>query len=184
MKIQQARQLFRLTSHLLLYPDAHWHQGLEEVERGIRELEGVAEADPLCRFLWEVRQMEEGKWCTDYVNTFDFGRSTCLYVTYARCGEQRERGAELLKMKQQYRLAGWEPTEEELSDYLPLMLEFASIAPVKHLSALFGPHLKAIQSIQEELVTKGSPYTHLLEAVLGGLAGVGVLPDKKGEDFK
>src|SRR5699024_11375249 len=45
--------------------------------------------------------------------------------------EQRERGLELLKIKQYYKQAGFSMTDKELPDYLPLMLEFCAQVPLQ-----------------------------------------------------
>ncbi len=47
-----------------------------------------------------------------------------MYLTYMNTGEQRERGIELLELKQHYKKSGFEVTDKELPDYLPLLLEF------------------------------------------------------------
>ncbi len=71
-----------------------------------------------------------------YVYTFDFGKKTNMYLTYMNTGEQRERGIELLELKQHYKKSGFEVTDKELPDYLPLLLEFLQMQMSKIVSQL------------------------------------------------
>ena len=59
-----------------------------------------------------------------YTQTFDFDRDTNLYMTYFKFEEQKERGQMLAKLKVLYEMFGLKMPDNELSDYLPLMLEF------------------------------------------------------------
>ncbi|MDG3086584.1 hypothetical protein P7F88_10845 [Vibrio hannami] len=51
-----------------------------------------------------------------------------LYLTHGRFGENRERGLAFVKLKMEFAKAGFYIKNDELPDYLPLILEFASIA--------------------------------------------------------
>lgn len=59
-----------------------------------------------------------------YVETFDFQRKSTLYMTYFKYEDSKERGAMLAELKSIYQLYGLDMMNEELPDYLPLMLEF------------------------------------------------------------
>jgi len=59
-----------------------------------------------------------------YTQTFDFDRDTNLYMTYFKFEDQKERGQMLAKLKVLYEMFGLKMPDNELSDYLPLMLEF------------------------------------------------------------
>ena len=61
-----------------------------------------------------------------YVETFDLRRRCALYLTYYRYGDTRKRGMAMLTFKAAYRAAGLEPLDDELPDYLPLVLDFAA----------------------------------------------------------
>ena len=64
-----------------------------------------------------------------YVEAFDFSKQCSLRLTYHVHGDRRQRGMALLRLKGAYRAVGLEPPGTELPDYLPLMLEFATLAP-------------------------------------------------------
>ena len=59
-----------------------------------------------------------------YTQTFDFDRETNQYMTYFKFEDQKERGQMLAKLKVLYEMFGLKMPDNELSDYLPLMLEF------------------------------------------------------------
>src|SRR5262249_33750154 len=59
----------------------------------------------------------------------DLRRRSALYLTYYRHGDTRRRGMALLAFKTAYRAAGLEPADAELPDYLPVVLDFAAVAP-------------------------------------------------------
>lgn len=186
MDLEAIRRVFQLASFFLLYPDQKWWTSLDWVRKEVNDLQEWPEVfSSFNQFLDRFAQVEQDEWCARYVQTFDFGRSTNLYVTYARFGEQQERGSVLLKMKQKYRLVGLEPTENELSDYLPLMLEFASAVDVDTISDVFGEHVETIRFIRDELDQMKSPYVHVLDASIAALEAVGVSStDRKGEGCK
>lgn len=165
MRTETARDVFQLASTLLLYPDDGWKRALPTLRRRVKRLEDGLPKDALLRFIAAYEQADEGEWLSTYVYTFDFGRSTNLYLTYARFGEQRERGPVLIEMKQRYRAAGWELNDSELADYLPVMLEFAAVASPEDWIPLFAPHLETIPIIEETLASGGNPYAAILEAV-------------------
>lgn len=63
-----------------------------------------------------------------YTDTFDFTKKAPLYMTYNKFDTQKERGQMLAKLKVLYEMFGLEMVDNELSDYLPLMLQFLQVA--------------------------------------------------------
>ncbi|MET3574147.1 nitrate reductase molybdenum cofactor assembly chaperone [Bhargavaea ullalensis] len=59
-----------------------------------------------------------------YTATFDFEKDCALYMTWFKFEDARERGQMLAKLKVLYEMYGLEMPDEELSDYLPIILEF------------------------------------------------------------
>lgn len=100
-----------------------------------------------------------------YVETFDFTRRNSLYLTYHVHGDRRQRGVALLRLKQSYAAAGLELLDGELPDYLPVMLEFAALAPEDIGLAALAESRDAIELVRASLHEAGSPYALLLDAV-------------------
>jgi nitrate reductase molybdenum cofactor assembly chaperone NarJ/NarW len=107
-----------------------------------------------------------------YVETFDFTRRNSLYLTYHVHGDRRQRGVALLRLKQSYAAAGLELLDGELPDYLPVMLEFAALAPEDIGLAALAESRDAIELVRASLHEAGSPYALLLDAVAGLLPGL------------
>lgn len=164
-KRETAQAVFRLASHLLQYPDAVWEDSLEGFRQIAETLGDDEAATSLNRFLHRVIRMGIETLRELYVQTFDFGKKTNLYVTYARHGEQRERGPALIALKQYYTENGFHMVDDELSDYLPLMLEFISIAPLDAAKSLISEHRPAIEDIRAHLVKIDSPYVDVFDAI-------------------
>lgn len=98
-----------------------------------------------------------------YVNTFDFSKKTNLYLSYYRNKDQKERGASLLAMKQQYAKAGFVMQSSELPDFLPIVLEFTSALGTKEILMEYA---SVIEEVYKHLSKDNNPYSYILEAVL------------------
>jgi nitrate reductase delta subunit len=107
-----------------------------------------------------------------YVETFDFTRRNSLYLTYHTHGDRRQRGIALLRLKQRYAAAGFDMLDGELPDYLPVMLEFAAIAPEDVGLAALAEHRDAIELLRASLRDGSKPYAPLLDAVAAVLPGL------------
>lgn len=160
------RERLKLLSLLLQYPT-------DELLAARGELAAVAEG-PIRRFA----EWWAGEPATDlqraYVETFDFTRRNSLYLTYHVHGDRRQRGVALLRLKQRYAAAGLDLLDGELPDYLPVMLEFAALAPPDVGFAALAESRDAIELVRASLHEAGSPYAWLLDAVaelLPGLTG-------------
>ena len=157
MNTEIKQWMYRIVSRLLQYPDSEWRESLESIK--------VSLPKPIIRFIDTVQAADPVEWEALYVKTFDFGKKTNLYVTYGEYGEERERGPVLLELKSAYENAGFHMNEGELSDYLPVMLEFASIA-YDQGSELLARRRKAINKICDELEKADNPYASLFQLIL------------------
>jgi nitrate reductase delta subunit len=103
---------------------------------------------------------------THYVETFDLHKRTGLYLTYYLFGDRRQRGMAFLRLKHLYEAAGWELSTRELPDYLPLMLEFAALAPDGLGAAVLAEHRPALELLRLGLHDAGTTYAAVLDALL------------------
>ncbi len=156
---------YKLLSVLLRYPD-------EAVARGRDELAAAVDALPRSPARGALEQFSTYhagcgplELAQAYVETFDLRRRTSLYVTYYLHGDTRKRGMALLRLKRLYAAAGFELATAELPDYLPLMLEFAALAPDGLGETVLEEHRPAIELLRRGLREAGSPYSHLLDAL-------------------
>jgi nitrate reductase delta subunit len=151
-----------LCSVLLQYPTAELAAGGEELAEAAA---GVPEVATLVEHIAET-PLSELQAC--YVRTFDFDRRASLHLTYHTHGDRRQRGLELVRLKRRFAEAGLVLREEELPDYLPVLLEFAALAPAEGeplLAELRAP----IELVRSRLHDTGSPYAGVLDAVVARL---------------
>jgi nitrate reductase delta subunit len=146
----------------LQYPDTELVAAQDELERT------AAGSVPVSRFLAWQRELPLRTLQEAYVRTFDFDRRASLHLTYHTHGDRRERGIRLVALKRRYAEAGLPLTGNELPDYLPVLLEFAALAPdegVAILNELRAP----LELVRSRLHQVESPYADLLDAIVDDL---------------
>jgi nitrate reductase molybdenum cofactor assembly chaperone NarJ/NarW len=158
---------YRVLSALLSYPTPELRAATKE---GVRILcdeallsgELIAAVCSFADWLLDTPQLDAE---SAYIEAFDRGRSTSLYMFEHIHGESRARGEAMHKLLLRYRAHGLELEGGELPDFLPLFLEFLSTrAPIeaaKHLTEVSD----IISLIGRRLRARGAPHAPLLEAV-------------------
>lgn len=158
--------LLRLCSLLLQYPDTELASFRTELTATLEALPSAPAAEHLAAFaLWFAEQEPEALE-RHYVETFDLRRKSSLYLTYYLHGDTRRRGMALLTLAQRYRAAGWDTDGGELPDHLPVVLEFAALAGPGGGEAPLRQHRRGLELIHRALADAGSPYRHVLAALL------------------
>ena len=150
---------WKLISVLLEYPGLELDGAEADLERAA---EGVDEIE---RFLAWRRTVSLDEQRREYVQTFDFDRRATLHLTYHMYGDRRQRGLELVRLKRRFRETGLEISDSELPDYLPVLLEFAALAPAAG-EALLVELQVPLQLVRARLHYLDSPYADLFDAVL------------------
>ena len=120
---------YKLASVLLQYPTTALFAGIAELDAAAAQASPRASREAFARFLLWLRATPPTQVGQHYVETFDLRRRCALYLTYYRYGDTRKRGMSMLTFKTAYRAAGWHPSDDELPDYLPMVLDFAALAP-------------------------------------------------------
>ncbi|RIP37342.1 nitrate reductase molybdenum cofactor assembly chaperone [Staphylococcus gallinarum] len=107
-----------------------------------------------------------------YSNTFDFNKKAPLYMTYNKFDTQKERGQLLAKLKVLYEMFGLKMVDQELSDFLPLMLEFLSVAnwtnddrAVDNIEFVIMIIEDGTYAISEQLAHTQNPYYYLIRSL-------------------
>jgi nitrate reductase delta subunit len=164
---------FKLASVLLQYPTRAVFDGLDELDAAARSGPRAARAH-LAAFLAWLRATPPHEVAQHYVETFDLRRRSALYLTYYRHGDTRRRGMALLAFKTAYRAAGLVPVEgdgAELPDYLPVVLDFAAVAPGG--VDLLRRHRADLELLRRALHETGTPYARVVDAVCAQLPRLG-----------
>src|SRR5699024_10860180 len=121
----QERVLMVIASRMLLYPSDNffeecksWNDYMRENITSIelqQDLRNVFSS--LDRYaLREIREL--------YVTTFDLDEKNALYLTAQELGDSTKRGAALIKLQKLINKAGFERVDDELADFIPMLLEF------------------------------------------------------------
>lgn len=165
IETDDSQLLFLFVSLLLHYPDEEVME-TGELRQLIEELPNSEAVALLLQFIDYLESESFEDLAQNYVNTFDFNPKTNLYLTYSATGEERERGEILVRIKRFYSEAGFEVATDELPDYLPLILEFISVAPPEFSTKALKDFRGAIENLMTELEKNESPYACLLKACL------------------
>ena len=160
----------KLASVLLQYPTAALLRGLDHLDTVAAAIPQRASRQAFESFLSWLRATPPTEVAQHYVTTFDLRRRCALYLTYYRYGDTRKRGMAMLTFKAAYRSAGFEPTDSELPDYLPMVLDFAALAP--RGEKLLRAHRADLELLRRALRDAASPYADVIEAVCAQLPGL------------
>jgi nitrate reductase molybdenum cofactor assembly chaperone NarJ/NarW len=160
-----APRIYEICSLLLRYPDAELLRMRPELAAAVDDLPPSPAREALERFLgwWEATDPLVAE--QHYVETIDLHKRSGLYLTFYGEGDKRERGSALLRLKQMYRSAGLPLEGSELPDYLPVMLEFAAVAPDGRGEIVLREHRAALELVQLSLRGHESPYAEPVDAV-------------------
>ena len=121
-----------------------------------------------------------------YVSVFDRGRATSLHLFEHVHGESRDRGQAMVDLNAMYARAGLTLAANELPDYLPVLLEFASLQPEAVARDVLDDCAHIVRKVGEALARRDSPYAGVFAAVLAlaGQAGLETKPPPEAEAEK
>ncbi|NUT54302.1 MAG: nitrate reductase molybdenum cofactor assembly chaperone [Saccharothrix sp.] len=152
------RVLHQVAARCLHYPD----DVRERLPLLRRCLDEVPDAG-LAALVDHLRRTPPVEAARHYVEVFDTEADRCLYLTWYTDGDTRRRGGSLAALKQEYRRHGFALADDELPDYLPVLLEFAALTgDLRPLSA-YRPALRLLHHNLREL---GTPYASAVASVL------------------
>ena len=157
----------KLLSVLLAYPDEALVAAVPELQGAVAELPR-AERRALEPVVEAIAASPLGELRREYVETFDFDRRCGLHLTYHTHGDRRQRGLELVRLKRRYAEAGLPFEGSELPDYLPVMLEFASLRPEEG-RALLASFRAPLELVRAALHHRGSGHAGVLDALCAAL---------------
>lgn len=173
-----ARTRTRAVASLLLrYPDADLLERLPDLGAAVSTL-SRHERESLSRFLEHLAATPLLELQEEYVATFDLKRRCCLYLSYYLNGDTRRRGLALVGFKDAYRAAGLAVSDDELPDFLPVVLEFAATGDGRGGQDLLVAHRRGLEVLRAALHDLGSPYAGVVDAV------VATLPAPTGKDLE
>ena len=158
----------RVLARLLAYPAGELRAALPELLSALRRekaLSGARVAE-LMAFSRQLAKMDPYEAEARYVDTFDRGRATSLHLFEHVHGDSRDRGPAMADLQQTYEAGGLLLQPGELPDYLPAVLEFASMQPVRTAREFLGETAHILNAIFSALLERDSPYAAVIAAVL------------------
>lgn len=167
--LNEKRAVFGALSAILSYPEKRFIND----KFLFSEVFQKADSGKLLHAFWEeMSALTFGEITETYVDTFDFNKKTTLYMTFYKFEDARERGQMLAKLKVLYEMFGLLPDDAELTDYLPLMLEFIDAGDwymderaSDSIELLIGVIEDGSYHLLQELEKVGNPYRYIIEAL-------------------
>ena len=158
---------FRVLSALLSYPTPELKAEAGEAEHILRS-EGLltgSHLEEVCRLLAQIGATPQLESESSWIDAFDRGRSTSLYLFEHIHGESRDRGQAMVRLLARYRAHGLELQSGELPDFLPLFLEFLSACRREEATKYLSEVGDIVALIGQRLRKRGAPHALLLDAV-------------------
>jgi nitrate reductase delta subunit len=158
---------FRILSAMLSYPTPELKAEAGEAERILRR-EGILTGPHLesaCAFLKQLQLTAQLEAESSYIDAFDRGRSTSLYLFEHIHGESRDRGQAMVRLLARYRVHGLDLHARELPDFLPLFLEFLSTCRREVASKYLSEVTDIVAVIGQRLRQRRASYAPVLEAI-------------------
>lgn len=173
----QVRAVWTAASWLIDYPDDELLERLPLLQRLIS---GLPERprEGLAALIEALRTGDIIELRSEYVETFDTRRRGCLYLTYFSNGDTRRRGMALLKIKEQYRDAGLEVSDDELPDHLTYVLEFGAGHQLAEAAEILKTNRAGLELLRLHLEERGSVWHGAIDAVCA------TLPALQGPDIE
>jgi nitrate reductase delta subunit len=164
----QATRTLRVLAALLGYPAAEMRAHLEEMGE-LLQAEAALSAARLQELRALIAVLQRGDAIeleADYVQLFDRGRATALHLFEHVHGDSRDRGPAMIDLAQTYAQAGLLLGPNELPDYLPAVLEFASTLTSREARDFIGEFAHILNVLFNALQQRNSAYASVLGALL------------------
>lgn len=160
----QMQTAHMLISALLVYPEDRFGPALEAYQevRGTLPTGVAAHLDAFADWAGASSRRDVQE---HYVDTFDQKRRTALYLSYYVAGDTRLRGSAILGFKEFINALGYENNDDELDDFLPVILELSATSGDPLVWELLASHRDGIEVMRSALHSSRSPYAHLLDAL-------------------
>ncbi len=162
----------RAIAWLLRYPDDALRDCLPSIRSALHE-EGSLKNDRLQEIDALVTALAtRGSFAAEsaYIDLFDRGRRAALHLFEHVHGDSRDRGPAMIDIVQTYAAAGLNPTDDELPDYLPMVLEYASTQPSAEARTFLREFTHILRAIFSALLDKknafGNGYASAIAAII------------------
>ncbi|MFJ4104299.1 nitrate reductase molybdenum cofactor assembly chaperone [Amycolatopsis japonica] len=163
--------LRQIAGWCLQYPDEAVLGKLRLLRACLDESTGPGH-DELGRTLAYLEQGDPGELASHYIEVFDRKPRRTLHLSWFLDGDTRRRGETLAALRRFYRDHGFAPAENELPDFLPVILEFAAAASPDAATQVLTRFHPALKLLHRNMSTMDTPYRDAVAAVLATLPAV------------
>jgi nitrate reductase molybdenum cofactor assembly chaperone NarJ/NarW len=165
---QEEKVILLLVAKILDYPDEEFFEQHSDIEDFIRDdiplLKTRRDIMKRLKPLYDIASLRELQEL--YVETFDYKEQTSLYLTAHELGDSRKRGNALIALQKLIYENGFEYLGKDLTDYIPMLLEFLAVTPSTEAVEKLSRRLAvAIQRILNHL-PKDHPYYQATELLM------------------
>ncbi|WP_241536032.1 nitrate reductase molybdenum cofactor assembly chaperone [Indiicoccus explosivorum] len=101
-----------------------------------------------------------------YVATFDLKTECGLYLSAHEFGDSPKRGAALIRLQKIIGESGYERTDGELSDFIPLLFEFTAVAGAHMEKGRLMKRLGAVTQRIADHLSEEHPYRRILMVLM------------------
>lgn len=151
---------------LLVYPDDTLIAALPEIVGILRDADLPLERrEAVLAFAARLAEADPLEAQSEYVALFDANPSLSLYLFGHVYGDSRERGQAMVDLMDDYRRMGLDLRTDELPDFLPVFLEYASLHPPPKARALLGEIAEIVALLAGRLERRGTPYAAVFRAI-------------------
>ncbi len=167
-QLQNTSISLRVLARLLAYPNDTLRADLADMLSAL-DADCALTATRKIELLDLIEYLAQGKTLdleAEFVDLFDRGRATSLHLFEHVHGDSRDRGPAMIDLTQTYEKAGLFLAPDELPDYLPVVLEFASTQPPKEACAFLGEMVHILNAIFSALQQRGTRYASVLGALI------------------
>lgn len=165
------KTVLTLLSLLLQYPESPCRE-ISELRSIASELRFSPIQHHVHSFLDYLEHTPWEQLAQHYVAIFDFSEQSTMDLTSLICPDDRKRGQVLATLKGIYSQAGLTVDSGELPDYLPMILEFLSMADREASKEVLDIVRPGMEKLWQQLTQDGSPYAGVLEACLLSTASI------------
>jgi len=162
-------KIYKVLAVLLEYPRKELAESWDEMHQLVSGLPNLDDEDnsKITDFISWAAKLSLTELQAKYVDNFDMTAENSLYLTYHLFDEQdRDRGPALIELAELYKSTGFEISDGELPDYLPLILEYVStMDDASSAHAFLQQTVQAVDIIASNLEKNASPYAPLIRIV-------------------
>jgi len=159
---------FKAIGALIDYPSPDLVSALDEIEACLKE-EGTHTKN-LAKLIAHLKANDLLGLQENYVALFDRTPSLSLHLYEHLHGASKDRGQAMVELQTVYNLHGYNMSQPELPDFLPLFCEFLSIAPEKASRSMLGEAATILEAIRTGLEKRDNLYEAAISVLieLGG----------------